>query len=87
MRSPAVPGVNTTTVRRHITAIMARLHVTGRFAAGAAAQRLHRNVGNRMIGADAVGRAVGSTEARRRRVQPCPGSHCRVTRPSWGVTG
>ncbi|HUK68289.1 MAG TPA: helix-turn-helix transcriptional regulator [Streptosporangiaceae bacterium] len=32
-------GVSTTTVRRHITAIMARLNVTSRFAAGAAAQR------------------------------------------------
>jgi DNA-binding CsgD family transcriptional regulator len=32
-------GVSTTTVRRHITAIMDRLNVTSRFAAGAAAQR------------------------------------------------
>jgi DNA-binding CsgD family transcriptional regulator len=32
-------GVSTTTVRRHIAAIMDRLNVTSRFAAGAAAQR------------------------------------------------
>jgi DNA-binding NarL/FixJ family response regulator len=32
-------GISTTTVRRHITAIMDRLGVTSRFAAGAAAQR------------------------------------------------
>jgi len=32
-------GVSVTTVRRHITAIMARLGVSSRFAAGAAAQR------------------------------------------------
>jgi DNA-binding CsgD family transcriptional regulator len=32
-------GISTTTVRRHITAIMGRLNVTSRFAAGAAAQR------------------------------------------------
>ncbi len=32
-------GLSTTTVRRHITAIMTRLGVTSRFAAGAAAQR------------------------------------------------
>ncbi|MGH3401328.1 MAG: helix-turn-helix transcriptional regulator, partial [Streptosporangiaceae bacterium] len=32
-------GLSTTTVRRHITAIMTRLDVTSRFAAGAAAQR------------------------------------------------
>jgi DNA-binding NarL/FixJ family response regulator len=32
-------GISTTTVRRHITAIMTRLDVTSRFAAGAAAQR------------------------------------------------
>ena len=32
-------GLSTTTVRRHITAIMKRLDVTSRFAAGAAAQR------------------------------------------------
>jgi DNA-binding CsgD family transcriptional regulator len=32
-------GISTTTVRRHITAIMARLGVSSRFAAGAAAQR------------------------------------------------
>jgi DNA-binding CsgD family transcriptional regulator len=32
-------GISTTTVRRHITAIMNRLNVTSRFAAGAAAQR------------------------------------------------
>jgi DNA-binding CsgD family transcriptional regulator len=32
-------GISTTTVRRHITAIMDRLGVKGRFAAGAAAQR------------------------------------------------
>jgi DNA-binding CsgD family transcriptional regulator len=32
-------GLSTTTVRRHITAIMHRLDVTSRFAAGAAAQR------------------------------------------------
>jgi DNA-binding NarL/FixJ family response regulator len=32
-------GIGTTTVRRHITAIMTRLNVTSRFAAGAAAQR------------------------------------------------
>ncbi len=32
-------GMSTTTVRRHITAIMTRLGVTSRFAAGAAAQR------------------------------------------------
>ena len=32
-------AISTTTVRRHITAIMHRLHVTSRFAAGAAAQR------------------------------------------------
>jgi DNA-binding NarL/FixJ family response regulator len=32
-------GISTTTVRRHITAIMTRLNVTSRFAAGAAAQR------------------------------------------------
>jgi DNA-binding CsgD family transcriptional regulator len=32
-------GISTTTVRRHITAIMNRLGVTSRFAAGAAAQR------------------------------------------------
>jgi DNA-binding NarL/FixJ family response regulator len=31
--------LSTTTVRRHITAIMKRLDVTSRFAAGAAAQR------------------------------------------------
>jgi DNA-binding NarL/FixJ family response regulator len=32
-------GISTTTVRRHITAIMNRLGVSSRFAAGAAAQR------------------------------------------------
>jgi len=32
-------GISTTTVRRHIAAIMERLNVTSRFAAGAAAQR------------------------------------------------
>jgi DNA-binding CsgD family transcriptional regulator len=32
-------GISTTTVRRHITAIMNRLGVNSRFAAGAAAQR------------------------------------------------
>jgi DNA-binding CsgD family transcriptional regulator len=32
-------GISTTTVRRHIAAIMARLGVSSRFAAGAAAQR------------------------------------------------
>jgi DNA-binding CsgD family transcriptional regulator len=32
-------GISATTVRRHIAAIMNRLGVTGRFAAGAAAQR------------------------------------------------
>jgi DNA-binding NarL/FixJ family response regulator len=32
-------GISTTTVRRHITAILDRLNVTSRFAAGAAAQR------------------------------------------------
>jgi DNA-binding CsgD family transcriptional regulator len=32
-------GISTTTVRRHITALMTRLNVTSRFAAGAAAQR------------------------------------------------
>lgn len=32
-------GISTTTVRRHITAVMTRLSVTSRFAAGAAAQR------------------------------------------------
>ena len=32
-------GISTTTVRRHITAIMDRLNVTSRFAAGAAAHR------------------------------------------------
>lgn len=32
-------GISVTTVRRHITAIMAKLSVTSRFAAGAAAQR------------------------------------------------
>ena len=32
-------GISVTTVRRHITAILKRLHVTSRFAAGAAAQR------------------------------------------------
>jgi DNA-binding CsgD family transcriptional regulator len=32
-------GTSTTTVRRHITAIIRRLGVSGRFAAGAAAQR------------------------------------------------
>ncbi len=32
-------GISTTTVRRHIAAIMTRLDVTSRFAAGAAAQR------------------------------------------------
>jgi DNA-binding NarL/FixJ family response regulator len=32
-------GLSTTTVRRHITAILARLNVSSRFAAGAAAQR------------------------------------------------
>jgi DNA-binding NarL/FixJ family response regulator len=32
-------GISTTTVRRHITAIMGRLGVSSRFAAGAAAQR------------------------------------------------
>lgn len=32
-------GISTTTVRRHIAAIMVRLNVTSRFAAGAAAQR------------------------------------------------
>ncbi len=32
-------GISTRTVRRHITAIMNRLAVTSRFAAGAAAQR------------------------------------------------
>jgi DNA-binding NarL/FixJ family response regulator len=32
-------GISVTTVRRHITAIMHRLNVTSRFAAGAAAQR------------------------------------------------
>ncbi len=31
--------ISTTTVRRHIAAIMGRLNVTSRFAAGAAAQR------------------------------------------------
>ena len=33
------PGLSTTTVRRHITAILKRLDVTSRFAASAAAQR------------------------------------------------
>jgi DNA-binding NarL/FixJ family response regulator len=32
-------GISTTTVRRHISAIMHRLGVSSRFAAGAAAQR------------------------------------------------
>jgi DNA-binding CsgD family transcriptional regulator len=32
-------GISTTTVRRHITAVMVRLGVSSRFAAGAAAQR------------------------------------------------
>lgn len=32
-------GISTTTVRRHIAAIMDRLNVTSRFAAGAAAHR------------------------------------------------
>jgi DNA-binding CsgD family transcriptional regulator len=32
-------GISTTTVRRHIAAILGRLNVTSRFAAGAAAQR------------------------------------------------
>ena len=32
-------GISTTTIRRHITAIMGRLGVSSRFAAGAAAQR------------------------------------------------
>jgi DNA-binding CsgD family transcriptional regulator len=32
-------GLSTTTVRRHIAALMKRLNVTSRFAAGAAAQR------------------------------------------------
>jgi len=32
-------GLSTTTVRRHIAAIMHRLGVSSRFAAGAAAQR------------------------------------------------
>jgi DNA-binding NarL/FixJ family response regulator len=32
-------GISTTTVRRHITAIIKRLNVSSRFAAGAAAQR------------------------------------------------
>lgn len=32
-------GISVTTVRRHITTIMAKLNVTSRFAAGAAAQR------------------------------------------------
>jgi len=32
-------GLSTTTVRRHIAAIMTRLDVSSRFAAGAAAQR------------------------------------------------
>jgi DNA-binding NarL/FixJ family response regulator len=32
-------GISTTTVRRHIAAIMNRLAVSSRFAAGAAAQR------------------------------------------------
>lgn len=32
-------GISVTTVRRHITAVLARLNVTSRFAAGAAAQR------------------------------------------------
>jgi len=32
-------GISTTTVRRHIAAIMSRLGVASRFAAGAAAQR------------------------------------------------
>jgi DNA-binding NarL/FixJ family response regulator len=32
-------GISVTTVRRHITVILARLGVAGRFAAGAAAQR------------------------------------------------
>lgn len=32
-------GVSTTTVRRHIAAVLDRLSVTSRFAAGAAAQR------------------------------------------------
>jgi DNA-binding NarL/FixJ family response regulator len=32
-------GMSTTTVRRHVTAIMNRLGVSSRFAAGAAAQR------------------------------------------------
>jgi DNA-binding NarL/FixJ family response regulator len=32
-------GISKTTVRRHVTAIMARLNVSSRFAAGAAAQR------------------------------------------------
>ena len=32
-------GLSTTTVRRHVAAIMNRLDVSSRFAAGAAAQR------------------------------------------------
>jgi DNA-binding NarL/FixJ family response regulator len=32
-------GISVTTARRHITAIMKRLRVTSRFAAGAAARR------------------------------------------------
>jgi DNA-binding NarL/FixJ family response regulator len=32
-------GISTTTVRRHITAIMNRLGISSRLAAGAAAQR------------------------------------------------
>ena len=39
MRSRGALGISVTTVRRHITAIMHRLGVSSRFAAGAAAQR------------------------------------------------